>query len=67
MQQGLMCLFQSLGMVGLRQRTASVDRLKTYLWKNLVKTKDLLCKQCKHEHEIPPSAIRAFSPEMQPI
>ena len=68
-QRGLMSLFQFLGMVGLHQRRASVDKLKTCPCKNGTFKKRKICfANCAiPEHEVKhekPCAIRAFSPEL---
>ena len=66
-QQGLMSLFQSLGMVGLHRRSASVDMLKKCPCKNGIFKKPKICSaNCAiHEHGVKhekPCAIRAFRP-----
>ena len=71
-QKGLMSLFQSLGMVGLHRRRASVDMLKTCPCKNGMFKKPKICSaNCAiHEHGVKhekPCAIRAFSPKLQAV
>ena len=71
-QQGLMSLFQSLGVVGLHRRRASVDMLKTCPCSNGIFKKPKICSaNCafhedgvKHEK---PCAVRAFSPKLQAV
>ena len=67
-----MSLFQSVGMVGLHQRRASVDILKTCPFKNGMFEKPKICSaNCAiHEHGVKyeqPGAIRAFSPKLQAV
>ena len=71
-QQGLMSLFQSLGMVGLHRQRASADMLKTCPCKNGIFKKPKICSaNCAiHEHGVKhekPCAIRAVSPKLQTV